>query len=310
MNLEKSLEIASPKVRVARLGVSLDNKPVGVAQGTYTSYLGVGMTFQVICGPVASMQTDNLELFSFLINGLEDICRTKRIVRLEIWALDSWKAHDLLLKMGYSSIDRINDYVINLDPDMQKFSNSIDHNKRRNIKTAEREGVQVVQSQSKEDIETFCLLHQAAAERDGFSPVPKKWFETASKTYSPETWQVVLAKWGGKSIAGLFVVTHRNTAYALRAGSLTECLKVRPNDMMHWKTMEWASAKGFTKYNMGMVDAPIPTEGSSKWGIWRWKKEWHGYLERIEIFEKIILPKYKRVLQARDTVYETIKHLH
>jgi lipid II:glycine glycyltransferase (peptidoglycan interpeptide bridge formation enzyme) len=120
---------------------------------------------------------------------------------------------------------------------------------------------------------------------------------------------VFLANWKGKSIAGVYVVTHGKTVYALRAGSLTEGLKVRPNDLMHWKAMEWACTNGYLKYNMGMVDEPTPTEKSAKWGIWRWKREWNGCLERYEIFDKTVLPQYKPVLQARNIVYETIKRL-
>lgn len=302
------LKLASPKEKIARLGISLNEKPAGIAQGTYTSYLGFGMDLRIICGPVISTaEKDSSNLAQHLVEGLEKICHDKRIIRLEVWPLASLQLRDMLLKNGYAPVGKINDYVINLEPDSQKLWNSINHNKRRNIKMAEREGVEIIQSQSRDDLESFCLLHEAAAKRDGFSPVPRTWFEEASKIYKPESWRIFLAKWNGKSIAGVFSVSHRKTFYALRAGSLTEGLKVRPNDLMHWKAMEWACANGYLKYNMGMVDEPTPTEKSDKWGIWRWKREWNGSLERIEIFNKTVLPQYKPVLQARNIVYETIK---
>lgn len=299
---------AAPKKKIARLGVNLNEKPAGIAQGTYTSHLGFGMTLQVICGPVVSIADKvDLNLAQHLVEGLEKICHDKRIVRLEIWPLESLQLRDMLLKNGYAPVGKINDYVINLDPDSQKLWNSIHHNKRRNIKMAEREGVEIIQSQSHDDIESFCLLHEAAAKRGGFAPVPRAWFEEASKIYKRESWRIFLAKWNGKSIAGVFSVSDRKTFYALRAGSLTEGLKVRPNDLMHWKAMEWACANGYSKYNMGMVDDPVPTEESAKWGIWRWKREWNGYLEKIEIFEKTILPQYKLVIQARNVAQRTIE---
>lgn len=300
--------MASRKTKIARLAVNLDGKPIGIAQGTYTRYFGFGMTLQVIRGPYISVEKkDNLQLVNHLLKELEDFCKRKRIVLLEIWVLDSWQLRDMILKTGYFQVGKINDYVVNLEQGVQKLWANIHHNKRRNIKMAEREGVEIVQSRSHQDLETFCLLHEASAKRDGFSAVPRSWFEAAWKIYKPESWRLFLANWKGKSIAGVYVVTHGKTVYAWRAGSLTEGLKVRPNELMHWKAMEWACANGYLKYNMGMVDEPTPTEKSDKWGIWRWKREWNGSLERIEIFNKTVLPQYKPVLQARNIVYETIK---
>ena len=301
-------KMASRKTKIARLAINLDGKPIGMVQGTYTSYFGFGMTLQVIRGPVTSVEKDDdLQLVNYLLKELEDFCRRKRIVLLEIWALDSWQLRDALLKTGYFQVGKINDYVVDLGQGVQKLWTSIHHNKRRNIKMAEREGVEIVQSRSRKDLETFCLLHEASAKRDGFTAVPRSWFSAAWKIYKPESWRVFLANWNGKSIAGVYVVTHGKTVYAWRAGSLTEGLKVRPNELMHWKAMEWGYMNGYSKYNMGMVDEPTPTEGSDKWGIWRWKKEWNGSLERIEIFDKTVLPQYKPVLQVRNILYETIK---
>jgi lipid II:glycine glycyltransferase (peptidoglycan interpeptide bridge formation enzyme) len=302
------LKKASPKIGIARLGINFSEKTLGVAQGTYSSFLDLGMTLQVICGPVISAaEKDNLNLAQHLVEGLEQICHDKHIIRLEIWPLESLNLRDLLLKNGYALIGNINDYIISLDPDSQKLWNNIHHNKRRNVRMAERDGVEIILSQSHDDVESFCFLHEAAAKRDGFSPIPRAWFEEASKFYKPESWRIFLAKLNGKSIAGVFSVSHRKTCYALRAGSLTETLKVRPNDLMHWKAMEWACANGYSKYNMGMVDDPVPTEKSAKWGIWRWKKEWNGYLEKIEIFEKTILPQYKIVINAKNLAQRIIK---
>jgi lipid II:glycine glycyltransferase (peptidoglycan interpeptide bridge formation enzyme) len=304
------LKIAYPRTRVARLCIIHNGKPIGIVQGTYTSYLGFGMTLQVICGPIVNAETNgDFQLVRSFLKELEDYSKRKRIIYADIWVPDSWQLQEVFFKMGYASVGKINDYVVNLEEGVQKLWESIDHNKRRNIKKAVREGVEVVQSHSHEDLETFYSLHEASAKRDGFSAHPRSWFEAAWKTYKPESSRVFLAYWKGKSVSGVYVVTHGKTVYALRAGSLTEGLEARPNELMHWKIMEWACENGYSKYNMGMVDEPPPTKESSKWGIWRWKREWNGSLERIEIFDKIILPKYKPILQARNFVYNGIRRL-
>ncbi|MFB3888923.1 MAG: lipid II:glycine glycyltransferase FemX [Candidatus Bathyarchaeia archaeon] len=295
--------MASPRMRLARLAVVQDERPVGVVQGTFTSYFGFGMTLQVIGGPVTEPQEKgNQELVKRLLTELEYFCRRDRIVSSSIWVLDSWQLQEVFLKMGYTLAGKINDYVVNLEPGVENLWASIHHNKRRNIKTAEREGVEIVRSHSRKDLQTFCLLHEASAKRDGFAAVPRSWFEAAWKTYTPEQSSLFLAYFGGKCVSGVFIVIHGKTVYALRAGSLAEGLKVRPNELMHWEAMKWACENGYSKYNMGMVDEPTPTEKSSKWGIWRWKREWKGTLEKTEIFDKTVLPKYRPILQAYRTL--------
>ena len=95
---------------------------------------------------------------------------------------------------------------------------------------------------------------------------------------------------------------HGKTVYALAAGSFSGGWKVRPNDIMHWKVMEWACQNGYLRYHMGLVSEPPPTEGSGAWGIWRWKREWEGNLETIHIFDKLFLPRYKLVLKAKKLI--------
>ena len=93
--------------------------------------------------------------------------------------------------------------------------------------------------------------------------------------------------------------------YALGAGSLSSAWRVRPNDLIHWKVMEWGCQNGYLKYHMGGVAEPPPNEGSSKWGIWRWKKEWKGQLEGEDKFGKLVLPQYILVLKAMNLLLKT-----
>ena len=107
-------------------------------------------------------------------------------------------------------------------------------------------------------------------------------------------------------------MVHGRTVYALAAGSFREGWKVKPNDIMHYKVMEWASQNGYSKYHMGLVSEPPPTEGSSVWGIWRWKREWKGNLERIQIFDKLFLPRYIFILKTKKLIkrgYTSLRRL-
>jgi CelD/BcsL family acetyltransferase involved in cellulose biosynthesis len=296
------MKMAYPRIRVARISITHNGEPIGIVQATYSSYFGFGF-LRVMRGPIVNAEIkENSQLAGGLLKELEEYSKRRRIIYAEMWVPDSWRLQEVFHKMGYASAGKINEYVVNLEEGVQKLWKSIDHNKRRNIKKAMNEGVEIVQSRSHEDLETFYSLHEASAKRNGFSAHPRSWFEAAWKTYKPELSKLFLAYWKGKRVAGVYIVVHGKTVYALRAGSLPEGLEARPNDIMHWKIMEWACQNGYSKYDMGMVDEPPPTEGSSAWGIWRWKREWKGSLERMQIFDKILLPRYKVILQAKKLV--------
>jgi hypothetical protein len=303
-----------PRTKVVRISLVYDGELIGIVQGTYSSYFGFGMTLRIMGGPVVKAETKERNQFveSFL-KELEDYSKRKRIIQAQILIPDSWQLQEVFHRTGYASDKIENAYVVNLEGGVQKLWESIDHNKRRNIKKAVKQGVEVVQSHSREDLRTFYSMLQASAERKGFSISPLLSFEALWEIYKPELSKLFLAYWKGKSVSGVYIVIHGKTVYAESAGSRTEGWEVRPNDILHWKVMEWACQSGYSRYGMGTVSEPPPTEGSSEWGVWRWKREWRGNLERIQTFGKIFLPRYKFILQAKKLVergYEGIRRLN
>jgi hypothetical protein len=305
-----------PRIKVVRLSIEYDGELIGVVQGSYSSYFGFGMTLRVMRGPAVNAGATTKErnqLVESLLKELDDCGKRKRIIQAQISVPESWRLQEVFSKMGYASGKIENEYVVGLEEGVQKLWESIDHNKRRNIKKALKEGVEIVQSHSHEDLRIFYSMLQASAERQGFSTYPLSMFEAVWKIYKPELSKVFLAYWKGKSISGVYIVIHGKTVYAMSAGSRTEGREVRPNDIMHWKVMEWAYENGYSKYDMGTVPEPLPTQESSEWGIWRWKREWKGNLERIQTYDKILLPRYKLILQAKKLVergYEGIRRLN
>jgi hypothetical protein len=303
-------KIANPRIKVARLSVLCDGEPIGILQGIYPVYFGFGTTLSINWGPIINPETGaDLQVVGNLLQELEDYCKRRRIIQAQFTAPDSLQLHEIFHKMHYISAGKSNEYIVSLEEGTQKLWMNIHHNKRRNVKKALEQGVEIVHSHKDEDLKTFYSLLENSAEHRGFIPYPHSWFETIWKIYNPELSKVFLAHWKGKRVSGVFVVIQGKTVYALGAGSVAEGWAVRPNDLLHWKVMEWACENGYLKYNMGGVDEPPPTERSTKWGIWRWKREWKGNLERSEIFDKIILPQYKPMLQARNLAYRVIRRL-
>jgi lipid II:glycine glycyltransferase (peptidoglycan interpeptide bridge formation enzyme) len=294
-------EMAFPNTHAIRLAITYDGKPVALVQGTYSRYLGFGMNLQVMRGPVAKAKNqESLWLIEKLLRALEEYAKRKRIIHAQILVPEAWNMQETIDKLGFSLGSCLNEYVVKLEKNPEELWAKIAHNKRKNIKKANKNEVEVIQSHNIEDLHTFYSMFEAAKKRKGFSSYPLSWFESVWKVYEPaELLKVFLARYKGKDVSGVFVVIHGKTVYALAAGSFTEGWKVRANDITHWKIMKWACQNNYSKYCMGLVSEPPPAEGSSSWGVWRWKREWKGSLERIQIFDKLLMPKYKLVLKGK-----------
>ena len=68
--------------------------------------------------------------------------------------------------------------------------------------------------------------------------------------------------------------------------------------------MEWACKNGLSYYHMGYVSEPPPTEGSDGWGLWRWKREWNGVLEKVFVYHKVLMPRFRKfILKPYEKIY-------
>lgn len=319
-NLEQCYEygeiakMAFPSTKVVRLAIVQHGEVMGILQGTYSSYLGFGMELGVTRGPVINIKNkDSFQLIENLTKALENYGKKRRIIHVQFLVPEAWRLREVFQNLGYNFVGKLNEYVVNLEKGVDELWKGIDHNKRRNIKKAAKEGVEVIQSHDYRDLHAFYSMLKAAEERAGFSSYPLSWFEAVWKIYKPDCLSsVFLARWRGKNVSGVFTVIHGKTVYALAAGSLRGGWKVRPNDIMHWKVMEWACQRGYSGYYMGLVSDPPPTESSGAWGIWRWKREWKGDLKGFQIFDRLLLPRYKFILDTKKLVeksYNSLKRL-
>ncbi|MEM3769688.1 MAG: peptidoglycan bridge formation glycyltransferase FemA/FemB family protein [Candidatus Bathyarchaeia archaeon] len=294
---------AFPKTNVVRLACTRGNEVAGVLQGTYSKYFGFGMTLGVMRAPFVNFEDeDAVNIVKSLLESLEDYAKRNRIIEVRVFVPEAWGFHNVFQSLGYTVTEQLNEYIVDLEKGVDELWKGVSHNKRKNIKKAMSQGVEVFESRKREDLLTFYSMLRAAEERGGFTSYPLSWFEAALELYNPDLLRVFLASWNGKAVSGVFTVAHGRTVFALAAGSFSEGWKVRPNDIMHWKVMEWACQKGYSRYQMGLVSEPPPSEGSKAWGIWRWKREWGGSLNKLQVYHKYFKPRYKLILKAKKIV--------
>ncbi len=154
----------------------------------------------------------------------------------------------------------------------------------------------------KRDLVSFYEMLQLTSEREGFQIRPFNYYDEILKVFGKiGKAKIFTAYLRNQPVAGLFVVTMGNTMHALSAGSRPEAWRARPNDILHWKAIELACKDGLSCYNLGAV--PDPPEG----GLWKWKSEWMGQLEKMPICHRVYMPKLKLVIDTyNQMMYRTI----
>lgn len=311
-NLQQSYDygevakLCNPHTMVVRLLAVDRGSPVGLVQGRFNKRFGFGDRLLVGgvygSGPIIANVEDGKEVLIELLTNLEACAIKSRVSEAFIY---STRVEESLESLGYTLSSVFNVCKVNLRGNVDELWRSIAHNKRKNIKKAIKHNIKVIHGASDEDLASFYEMHTIASKRAKFIPHPLNYFYSFLKVFGKDgKVKIFLSYFNGLPVAGVFVVVHGDTAYALGAGSRKEAWSVRPNDVLHWKAMEWACNEGLAYYHMGFVSEPPPVEGSPGWGLWRWKREWNGQLERVYLYQKVLMPKFRKfVLSPYEKTY-------
>jgi hypothetical protein len=293
-NLQQSFEFGEvskslyPNPIILRLLLKKHEKSVGLVQGSYNQGRIIGGPLSVEgfhgTGPVVEEGQNKKRVFSMLISFLEK-CAIKNKVPHGFIVHQSGMG-DVLRILGYNLFYSHNVYRFYLNNDVSKAWQRIDHNKRRNIKKAISQGVEVTSGVSKENLVSFYEMLSLSSVRVGFEIRPFNYYKEILKVFGKiGKAKIFTAYLRDRPVAGLFVVDQGHAAHALSAGSRPEAWRARPNDLLHWKAIELSCKEGLLCYNFGAV--PDPPGGS----LWRWKNEWNGQLEKMPICHKVYMPK-------------------
>jgi lipid II:glycine glycyltransferase (peptidoglycan interpeptide bridge formation enzyme) len=280
-----------PRTRTARLIATRDGVTEGIVQGIFSKFFGFGTIMNIQEGPLLRVTSnDKYGVLKSIIPALEKFGVKNRVFRIEIQWPSKWGHVDLFRNMGYEHIGTKTAYTVDLSKGAEELWRHIYGNKRRNIKKAVDRGVEFIETSSFEDIEKFYGLFLDLAKRHKFVPTQLSWFQSIWKSRREKDMsKIFFARWRNNIVSSVFATIHAKTIYALGWGYLGTALEVRPNDLLHWKIMEWGCKRGFLRYYMGNVQPNHHAEkGSHEAGIWRWKREWNGDLDPIYIFRKSI----------------------
>ncbi len=138
---------------------------------------------------------------------------------------------------------------------------------RRNIKKADKAGVEVARSstgQIEADLKAFHDLYAHTAERDHFTPRPIGYFRTmidALSAEDPDRISLWLAHHEGDLVAATIAIRVGTHAWYSYGASSTEKRDVRGSNAVQWAMMRDALAHGATVYDLrGITDTLDPDD--------------------------------------------------
>jgi len=126
---------------------------------------------------------------------------------------------------------------------------------RRNIKRARGEGIQITISALPGDLQEFCRLNCMTRKEHGLPPQPYYFFDNIRRhVLSKERGLVVLASYGGNTVAGALYVHFGTKAVYKYGASDRRYQHLRANNLIMWEAIHWYASRGYTMFNFGRTE--------------------------------------------------------
>lgn len=170
---------------------------------------------------------------------------------------------------------------------------------RRNIKKAEKAGVEVVQG-GYEDLPTWQKLYEVTAERDKFRPRPLSYFQRQWKALNaedPNRMRLYIAQHEGEPLAAATMLTVGQHVWYSYGASANHKREVRPSNAMQWRMLRDSYALGASVYDLRGISDTLD-ENDHLFGLIQFKVGTGG--EAVEYVGEWDFPLNKLLHKALD----------
>jgi hypothetical protein len=188
---------------------------------------------------------DHAQAMTNLVSGLLVAARSAKLVDLFVWSDMEALVANRFRRRRYDGV-----VMLDLSQGPAALLRSFSENKRTNIKKAIKYGVSVAPATSHDEISKYYAIYVDWSNRKGQPIVSEEQFqETFALTGNR---LLLLARHETKMIAGIVIrfFPHGVMEYAANS-SLESALRLRPNDLLHWRAIEWGCREGMTHYSLG-----------------------------------------------------------
>jgi len=189
-----------------------------------------------------------------LARGLIEAAGSSSLVSVFSWR---WNPLGVFSRYGFRHRSFEGDVVLDLTRGAESVFHEFSKNRRRDIRLAIKNGVEVFEASTSEDFlayyDVYLRWRQTARKSVQGSVVPYETFERALRL--KDSRRVFLARFSGRIIAGTSIRYYPKglVEYSENA-SLDDFLHLCPNDLLLWRSIEWACKGSFPQYSLGAAD--------------------------------------------------------
>ena len=220
-----------------------------------------------------------------LVDGLVKQAGNTKLITVYGW---EWTPLPALSRRGFQVRKLGGDVVLDLSPGADALFKQLHKNRRRDIRAAIRNGVEVSEAKTSEDLAAYFEVYSAWLKTARKKINMKPDFPASAKVHEmTENHQRFLARYQGRVIAASGVRFLRGGLIVYSCNcSHDRFLRLLPNDLLIWKTIEWACERGFSKYSLGGAHPFLLKYGGTVVPIYRYRLD-RTFLRRHELSEDL-----------------------
>jgi lipid II:glycine glycyltransferase (peptidoglycan interpeptide bridge formation enzyme) len=269
--------------RAQRLALMDDGTLVAGAQILFRR-LPLGLHFAYIPrGPVADFtDTPTVE---FLFNTILAVAKSHNAFALKIepntlnWEPLTFNLEPLTFNLKPSTtIQPRTTLHLDLTRDLDTILAQMKPKWRYNIRLAERKGVLVREGKA-DDLPTFYRLMQITSARDKFAIHAADYYRTAFELFTARDYaRLFVAEYEREPLAMILVTAFGGEAIYLYGASSNAHRERMPNHALHWAAIQWAKARGCTRYDLWGLGATTDADERTAHGLYQFKQGFGGQL--------------------------------
>jgi FemAB-related protein (PEP-CTERM system-associated) len=164
-------------------------------------------------------------------------------------------------------------FHLNLSSGADGLWNGFSPKVRNQIRKAQKSGIEVITGNDRRFINDFYKVFSKRMKELSFPAYPRSYIEAIIKNFNNNS-RIILARYKGKIIGGMLLISFKDTLSNPYAATLVEYNFLCPNNLMYWEAMQQGARDGFSVFDMGRSQA-----GS---GTYEFKKQWGA--EPIQLY--------------------------
>ena len=215
-----------------------------------------------------------------LVDGLQHEAGPDKLITVYTWV-----PLNTLAKHGYRCQQEQEGVVmLDLTKGADELFKDFTGTRRTNIRNAIKRGMEVDIASTDDEFKAYYEVYCDWCERKKITPFS---FEVVEEALRLPNRRLFLARYDGKTIAAAITRLYPGAMIEAAANSsLIQYLKLKPNDLLLWRVIEWGCREGYKSYNLGGAHLFLRLMGGDILPVYRYRTD-RTLLHRYDLKEAV-----------------------